>query len=393
MITPNEARSLIAQHTPVLQAIEIPTNEALGHCLEANAYSPHDHPIFDQSAMDGYAVRFEDLEKFEQLRVIGELPAGATTIPTLGPGEAVRIFTGSVSPPTADSVVMQEHVNREGDTIKITVPQDKKGKHIRRKGEQIKKGDIALEKGTLLDAAAIGFLASIGVREVSVVVQPTAGIIATGDEFISPEKTPLPGQIFESNGVMLESLLKQSGFAKCERITQKDSLESISTAIKTMANKHNVLLITGGVSVGDYDFTPQALEDAGFKIIFHNINQKPGKPLLFAVRNNCVAFGLPGNPRSVLSCFFQYTLPSLKKLAGNAYCELPQLMVPLAEPIANRSKKALFLFAAFSGSTVVPLTAQQSHMLMSSVNAPAMIETEAGHDLFEKGALVKVHLL
>lgn len=393
MITPDEARALIAQHTPTLKAQTISTDKALGYCLEANAYSPHDHPLFDQSAMDGYAYRFEDLDKFEHLRVIGELPAGSTVLPTLESGEAVRIFTGSVNPPTADSVIMQEHVRREGDSIKITVPQNKKGKHIRRKGEQIKRGDIAIEKGTLLDAAAIGFLASIGVREVSAVARPTAGIIATGDEFISPAEAPLPGQIFESNGVMLEGLLKQSGFDKSERITRKDSRESISSAIKTMADKHNILLITGGVSVGDYDFTPQALEDAGFEIIFHNINQKPGKPLLFAVRNDCVAFGLPGNPRSVLACFLQYTLPALKKLAGNASCQLPQLMVPLAEPISNPSKKTLFLFAAFSGSTVIPLTTQQSHMLMSSVNAPAMIEVDADRELLEKGTPVKVHLL
>lgn len=393
MITPEEAKALIEQHTPLLPAKVVGIDDALGYCLEADALAPHDHPLFDQSAMDGYAYRFDDLAHFEHLRVVGELPAGSTDLPELKAGEAIRIFTGSVVPPSVDSVVMQEHVNRSGETIQITVPQDKKGKHIRRKGEQIKRGDVALHKGTHLDAAALGFAASIGVQEVSVVSKPTAGIIATGDEFVSPAQTPLPGQIFESNGLLLESLMKKAGYEGTERITRKDSPESISNAIKTMADKHNILLITGGVSVGDYDFTPQALEKAGFKIVFHKINQKPGKPLLFAVRNDCVAFGLPGNPRSVLTCFLQYTLPAIKKLAGNSQLHLPQLIVPLGDAIPNRSKKALFLFGSFSGSEVVPLTAQQSHMLMSSVNAPAMIEIEAGFDFIEKGTAVNVHLL
>lgn len=391
MITPKQARQNILNYAKSGESHFVPLKTATGFYLAEDVIAPHAHPLFDQSAMDGYAIRHEEANQYERLRVIGEIPAGATSFPTMGPGNALRIFTGALMPSEADTVVIQEHVRRDGPWLHIEKLPDP-GKNIRRKGEQIQKGSIALQAGTLIDSAAIGYLASIGIEEVAVFQTPAAGIITTGDEFLSPGEHPQPGKIFESNGQMLESLLQQAGYSS-KRIICEDSLPKLTDTISQYARQFPVLFVTGGVSVGDYDYTLQALEAAGFEIIFHKINQKPGKPLLFAVRGECMAFGMPGNPRSVLSCYHHYALPALKKIAGATYPLSPALRLPLTEPIENKSGKSLFLYATLSENGVTPTKSQGSHMLQSCVNAHAMIELEPEKSQFAAGDLVLVHLL
>lgn len=391
MISPHEAREQIFQHTKSGESQHILLKNALGFYLAQDVIAPHDHPSFDQSAMDGYALRFEDLKKYDRLRVIGEIPAGATSFPEIGPGNALRIFTGAVMPPEADTVVIQEHVERDGQWMSVNKLPEKAGGNIRRLGEQIEKGSVALAAGTFLDSAALGFLASLGVSEVTIFSIPTAGIITTGDEFLKAGDPPEPGRIFESNGLMLESLLQPLGFSSKREICE-DSLSKLTDTIAQFARQFPVLFITGGVSVGDYDYTPQALEAAGFEIVFHKINQKPGKPLLFAVRNGCIAFGMPGNPRSVLTCFHQYALPALNQMAGSSTPQLPKIQLPLTESLKNPGGKTLFLYAHLTTEGVAPAKSQGSHMLQSCVNAPAIIEMAPESDL-NTGDRVTVYLL
>lgn len=391
MITTDEARSLVLNHTHRTALIEKELHTAYGHCLALDEMAPFDHPFFDHSAMDGYAVRFEELISGKPPLVTGEIPAGTTKIPEMKPGEAIRIFTGAAIPQGADTVIVQEHVTREGDTIHINQLPSKKGQNIRRKGEQIQKDTTALESGTFLDAAAIGFLASIGVHEVTVHERPSVGIIATGSEFNEVGKPLKPGLIFESNGKMLQSALQQNGFSS-KVFTCPDNADQLSDLIQTVSEQHDALFVTGGVSVGDYDFTPQALETAGFRSVFHKINQKPGKPLLFAVREGCIAFGMPGNPRSVLSCYHQYALPGLRKMAGNANPELTKIRLPLTEEVKNPGERSVFTYATIQLDGIRPMRGQGSHMLQTCVNADAVIEIPP-ETSFSPGDKVTVYLL
>ena len=372
MKAPQEALEHIRKATPTPEAEHKTPGEAHLQTLAEDVIAPHNHPFFDQSAMDGYAARFEDLVSGQALRIASHLPAGSTTLPPVQQGQAARIFTGSAIPPGADTVIMQEHCRAENDLLVIERLPEKPGTHIRRCGEQIARGEIALSKGTLLNSSAIGFLASIGVQRVSVWKRPTAAIITTGSEFIRSGEELVPGKIFESNGIMLQTALREKGITS-ERHICEDDPEKLTALIRKLADKTDLLLLTGGVSVGDHDHTPTALSSAGFNIVFHKVNQKPGKPLLFATRNDCIAFGLPGNPRSVLMCYHVYVKAMLEQWSGQRQISWFKERLTLSEEISNPSGKTVFITGKRSGQNVVPLRGQNSHMLQSFAEADTII--------------------
>jgi molybdopterin molybdotransferase len=392
MISPDEAKKLILQNTEVLASEILDLSAAHGRYLSQSVLSLYDHPFFDQSAMDGYAFRWQDLEKFETLLVIDEIPAGKTELPVLKPGEAFRIYTGAAVPDSTDTVVIQENTQRRDNLLSV-LKQPNKGANIRKQGELIQKRDVALKSGHKLNAASIGFLASIGISKVSVSKIPRISIVATGNEFLSAGEELVPGKIFESNGIMLRAALKEEGITS-SKITCEDNAQSLSNLLIAEAKSNDILLITGGVSVGDYDFTPEALVLAGFEIIFHKINQKPGKPLLFAKRNDGVlAFGLPGNPQSVLSCYYQYVIPAIRIKQGAENTALQNCKLPLAQDVKNASGKTLYAPAKISGDGVEPLTGKGSHALQSYAMANAVIELPPEPQELKAGTNVLVHIL
>ncbi|TVR36720.1 MAG: molybdopterin molybdenumtransferase MoeA [Cryomorphaceae bacterium] len=372
MISPQEALEYIRKATPATAAEHKSPGEAHLQTLAEDVAAPHHHPFFDQSAMDGYAARFEDLVSGQALRIAAHLPAGSTTLPTIQPGEAARIFTGSAIPPGADTVIMQEHCSTENDLLVVERLPEKPGTHIRRCGEQIARGEVALPKGKVLNSSAIGFLASIGVQRVSVWKRPTAAIITTGSEFIRPGEELMPGKIFESNGIMLQTALQEQGIAS-ERHICEDDPEKLTALINQLAEKTDLLLLTGGVSVGDHDHTPSALSSAGFNILFHKVNQKPGKPLLFATRKDCMAFGLPGNPRSVLMCYHVYVKAMLGQWTGQQEISWFSGRLRLTDELINRSGKTVFVTGKRTDQGVEPLRGQNSHMLQSFARADTII--------------------
>jgi molybdopterin molybdotransferase len=392
MISTTEAKQIISENCTALQSEIVQLKDAHGKYLANPVISKYDHPFFDQSAMDGYAVRWEDLNKFEFLKVAGEIPAGRTDLPILKSGEAFRIYTGAAIPAQCDTVVIQENVQRIGDKIKVLkVPA--LSSNIRKKGEQILNGSVALEAGHLLNAAAIGFLASIGIANVSVYLSPKVSIINTGSEFLSPGATLIPGMIFESNGIMLQSALKEAGISAV-KTTCIDNLETLQNLITKTATRNDVLLITGGVSVGDYDFTPEALKASGFEVLFHKIYQKPGKPLLFAKnKNGTLAFGLPGNPHSVLNCFYQYVIPALRKIQAATSTSLTSCYLPVLQDVKNKSGKTLFLSATISEEGVKPMSGQGSHTLSNPAKADATIQLPASATDVIKGEKVLTYIL
>lgn len=392
MISPDEAKKLILQNTEVLNSELLQLSDAHGRYLAQPVYSLYDHPFFDQSAMDGYAIRWGDLEKFETLHISDEIPAGKTNIPVLKPGEAFRIYTGAAVPASADTIVIQEHTERKGSVLSV-LKNPIKGSNIRKQAEQIQKGKVALEAGHRLNAASVGFLASIGITRVTVSNIPKVAIVATGNEFLHPGEKLVPGKIFESNGVMLRAALNEHGI-KSSHNTCEDNAQSLCNLLIELSKEKNILLITGGVSVGDYDFTPEALKQAGFEVIFHKINQKPGKPLLFAKRaDGVIAFGLPGNPQSVLSCYYQYVIPALYKLQGALSSNLYSCELPLIKEVTNSSGKTLFIPSVISNEGVEALSGKGSHALQSFALANGVIELPPEPTELKAGTNVLVHIL
>lgn len=397
MITIEQAQKEIIKHKINMGSETIRIIDASKRIAYENIYSPVPHPLFDQSAVDGYAIRFNRTNKTKlnnlRFNIIGEIKAGETYKHTLKENEAMRIFTGAEVPTGCSAVVMQEQVEKK-DNIILLKRLPVSGENIRKMGKQIKKGQIAISKGTLLKASSIGFLASLGIGRINSVRLPRVGIISTGNEFLRRNESIRKGKIYESNSVMLSSLLKEM---KIEPVCFlcEDNIKKLFSLFKKVMIDVDLIIISGGVSVGDYDYTETVLKMLKFKIIFHNVPQKPGKPLLFARRGNKAAFGLPGNPRSVLVCFYEYIYPFILSSMGMGKDKvfLEKVKLPIYKSYRKENKKGLFLTAKFKDDKVDITEGQESHMLKSFIHADSLIYLKKGIREYKAGEKVEVHLL
>ena len=362
MISVEEAYQFIRQTVGVTsEVIQIPLTQAAGYTIAKPVLSPIDMPPFRQSAMDGYALK---LHNQDQYRVITEIQAGSAINPPLKPGEAVRIFTGASVPDNADTIIMQEQVEVTGQEIHLQdtpKPED----HIRNIGEQIKTGEIAIEKGVKLTPAAIGFLQGLGVKEVEVYQKPEIAIITTGDELVATNQTLQRGQIYESNGLMLEQALSQLHYQSTKIYKAIDTLEKTRLVIREALEKHQIILITGGISVGDYDHVKEAMELEGITEVFYKVKQKPGKPLFFGTKGKQLIFALPGNPAAALSCFYVHVHQALEWYTGNTEFEVAKFTVKNKYHYIKKGDRPQFLKAFVDATGVTILGSQSSAMLRS----------------------------
>ena len=276
MISVEEAFKRVKKNTVLLTDFEeIHLCDGLERVLFEDVVSPIDMPPFRQSAMDGYAVHISDL----QYNLIGEVPAGSNFLNDVSHGEAVRIFTGAKVPDSAHAVVMQEKVSRDDDVITLdSIP--KLEENIRPKGEQVKKGALALNKGTKLNAASIGYLASLGITRIKVFRKPKIAIVATGDELVKPGEVLPEGKIFESNTIMLNSAVLASANCEASIYTISDDYTETKSLMQKVVNEYDLVMISGGISVGDYDFVGKALREMKVDEVFYKVKQKPGKKTL-----------------------------------------------------------------------------------------------------------------
>lgn len=388
LISVAEAKQYLIQHLPLSQGEWIPLAEGLGRILQEEVLSPVDHPIFDQTAVDGYALHAEDLAIGSKVVVSQVIQAGHYSTQAVKKGHAARIFTGAPVPPDTAAVVMQEHVQVEKDGVQILDQHLRPGNNIRKSGEQIRRGMVALQKGEKLNASSLGFLASIGIEKVHVARIPKVDVLVTGNEFAQSLDEWEQGKIFESNGLMLSAALNGIGIsAKSEAI--RDDLETLTQRIASFDG--DILLVTGGVSVGDFDFTRPALEQAGYEVVFHKVNQKPGKPLLFARKGHQYAFGLPGNPRSVMVGWHEYVRPFLLGFMGGEDIFPPSLRVPSIHPIRNKPGKTTFLAARVEPGGVEVLDLQASHMLQSLSRAHCWVVLHPDRGDIATGDWVDIH--
>ncbi|QQS71903.1 MAG: molybdopterin molybdotransferase MoeA [Flavobacteriales bacterium] len=387
MIDVKEAKRRLMANVLVMPTEAVPLLNALGRFAVNDVVAPFDHPLFDCSAMDGYAFRFS--EEVKAWTVVGEVPAGDAFSRGLQAGECVRIFTGAMMPEGADTVVMQELAQRSGEAMTHTDVKLKRGGNVRCKGEQLRTGDVALLKGTPLDAPAIGLLASVGVQEVLVAKRPRVALLISGDEF-AEGAVPSPGKIFGTNGMMLQAALRNAGI-EASLVQVNDDREALIAAWKQAAKAHDLVISTGGVSVGDHDLIRPALEALGAEFILHGVKQKPGKPMLFAKLDGTPVFGLPGNPRAVMVLFGEYVLPFLRAMQGAADPGPCIEHLPIEQALKVKGDRAEFRAALVTEGRVKLLADEGSHMLRSLTEANALAFIPADVREFKAGDTIEVH--
>lgn len=389
MIGVDEAQQLMMEQVTLLPTTTTGLLTAHGRFLAADVVAPNEHPLFDCSAVDGYALSGEPSEG--HWHIIGEIAAGGVLPTKLEPGQCARIFTGAQVPEGTTAVVMQEFVARTQDGVTHNDTRLRSGANIRKRGEQLQRGEVILRTGERLNAAAVGMLASVGVDHVRTTTVPGIGVLITGDEFITSENSGA-GRIYSSNDVMLGALLAQTGIS-ASPVHVADALDVLERGIRSALDVNDVVISTGGASVGDHDLVRVAVERCGGRIIFHGVAQKPGKPMLFARFGNKVFFGLPGNPRAVLVLYHAYVLPYLEAMqhAGDPWWRTEQL--PLEEALTVKGDRAEFRAALVVAGQVRVLRDEGSHMLRSMVEANALAYLPADRREWKAGDPIRIHHL
>jgi molybdopterin molybdotransferase len=390
MINVEAALGILNENVAIGESVRLDLQAALGTILSGDVHSAMDMPSFNQSAMDGYAFNFDS--SIDTYQVIAEVAAGSSHNPKLKIGEGVRIFTGAMVPDDANIVVQQEWIKREGDLATIT-EEVARGRNIRLKGEQIKAGDLALEKGTLLTPAGIGFLTGLGITQVQVIKQPSIGVITTGNELVEAGNNLMPGQIYESNSGMIAAALEQYDFKNVSITTISDDYEATKETIESGINSYDLLILTGGISVGDYDFVGKAVQELEVEQLFYKVNQKPGKPIYIGKKGNTVIAGLPGNPAAALSCFYLYVLPSLNQMMGKGFKGLEKVVLPMGETYTKKGTRAEFLKGKLKDGHLFVLGMQSSAMLRSFSTADAIVYIPAETASVNASELVTAYLL
>lgn len=385
-VTVGRAKELLQSlHIP-RKTEQLPLTKAIGKLIAAPILAPMQVPSFDNSGMDGYAFAWEDTGESRKLAQV--VQAGSNPDFTLEKGTAVRIFTGAPVPKGADTVVQQEWVTVVGEVIFFEVEKLNQGQNVRKAGSQCKKGELILPAETPITPGTIGLLASLGISEVEVFASPKVSIILTGDEIVELGDSLRPGQIYNSNGPALQSYLTQIGIAEVQILKVKDEEAAVVQVIREAMDSSDVVLLTGGISVGDYDFVKGGLEKNGVKQLFYKVRQRPGKPLFAGKKDEKLIFALPGNPASVLSCFIQYVKPCLQHLMGNPSAWAVPQFYPIAADFEKKPPLTFFLKAKLENGRVVILPAQESFNLLSFGVADGLAEIPQDQEHAEEGSLI-----
>ena len=395
-----KAREVIARFLEPVSAVErVHVRAGLGRILAQDVVSPLSVPAHDNSAMDGYAVRFSDLMRDGEttLKVIGNAFAGAPYAGSLQPGECVRIMTGGVVPAGADTIVMQEHVKPAGDRVTIGTGH-KQGQNLRRAGEDLAIGQVALRRGCELRPAEIGLIASLGIGEVAVYRRLRVAFFSTGDELVSIGTVPKEGQIYDSNRYTIHGMLERLGCEVIDMGVVRDDPALLEKAFDQAAGAADVVITSGGVSVGEADFVKDLLNKLG-EVVFWKIAMKPGRPLAYGKIAGAHFFGLPGNPVSVMVTFYQFVRDALLRLAGrDPVPPLPTFKVPCTSTLKKAPGRTEFqrgvLSRDASGFWSVRVTGEQGSGIlrsMSEANCFIILPTEQGN--VAAGTLVDVQVM
>jgi molybdopterin molybdotransferase len=397
MLSVEEAQARVMAEIAIAPAEAVALDEALGRVLREDVVATHDMPAADNSAMDGYAVRIEDLANVPtRLRVIDDIPAGHPSARAVEPGTAMRIMTGAFVPQGADTVVQVELT--DGGTEDVTITKALvRGTNIRRRGEDMREGDVVLRGRVRIGAAELAMLAAVQKSTVLVGRRPIVAILSTGDELIDVGETLTPGTIVNTNGHLLAALVREVGAIPRVLGIVRDTREATIAALET-ALESDFVLSSGGVSVGAYDFVKEALEALGAETKFWRVSMKPGKPVVLSRRGDRVIFGLPGNPVSCLVSFHLFTAPALRKAMGLQGEVLPPIVhARLDAPLRSIGDRRVYVrvhVAARDGELFArPLTSQGSGSLTSMIGANGLAIVAEGVTIVDAGAIVRVLLI
>jgi molybdopterin molybdotransferase len=388
MITVAEAKSIVLANAAISTPMILPIEESMGYVLVNDVVSGLNLPPFIQSSMDGYAIRISEWNLL--LPVQDELPAGSFKQIKLEEKSAIKVFTGGPIPEGADIVVQKEWVTVKEGQISIRTEPLEPGANIRIPGSDIAEGAIAISAGTQISNFHIGVMAALGVSAVKVYQKPSVAIVITGNELVLPGNPLLFGQVYESNSYALKASLQKLGIKEIGIFYAKDHLEETAFKLAEALDQYQLVLLTGGVSVGEYDFVAEACRSQQVETLFHGVAQKPGKPLFFGKKDEQLVFGLPGNPVSVLSCFQQYVLPAIQKMSG-IQPKAP-IMAKLKNSYEKKSALCFFLKGRVENGSVTVLSSQASFQQSSLVEANCWIELDAELNKFEQYSQVKLHL-
>ncbi len=386
MITVNEALAILQQNLPVPRVIRVPLEETLARRLAEDVHAPEPSPRYTSSAMDGFAVRWQDVSGCSEaapvrLRIAGESQAGIPFDGTVAADEAVRISTGAMLPAGADTVVRVEDA-REGDGMVDILSCRRAGQDVRYAGEEFEAGARILAQGLVLQPRHIALLSAVGVDRVPVYDRPRVSLLITGTELAHHGDGEIrPFQVRDSNTPMLKSSILEAGGVIVECLQVEDDFNATVEAMRqALGGESDIILCSGGVSVGRHDHVKEAAGEVGFEQLFWKIRQKPGKPLFVARRGRSLLFGLPGNPVSAFMCFQNYVIPSLAVMQGVTHLK-KSLSARAEVEIVNKGKRTDFIRVALTDEpnavpSIRPISQQGSHMLSSIVGADGYIVVE-----------------
>ena len=393
MVSIDEAQRTILDGVTPLETEKVSVLQGLNRVTPEDHIAPWSIPAADNSAMDGFAFSHAGLNG-SRLKVAGFLPAGEVHTEPVLPGEAVRIMTGAPVPPGCDTVVPFEDVTEEGDWIRLSSAV-RRGAHVRMRGEDIRHGDVVIPAGTLLRPQEIGMLSAMGTTSLAVNRRARVAILATGDELLEPGSTPAPGKIINSNSYSLAAQVLDAGGDPVLLGIAPDTLDATCEKIRAGLNA-DMVVITGGVSVGDRDFVKAAIEALGGSVTFWKVNMKPGKPLAFAQLQGKPVFALPGNPVAAMVSFELFVRPSLLKAMGHRRVFRPEVRAVLQEAAVNKGKRPHLVRGIVSledNRYQVSTTGNQSSGRLSSlIQGNGLIKLPPEADLVP-GDLVEVILL
>ncbi len=385
MIKLTEAMEIINGQTPEIITEKVKTEDSLGRLLPLPITSSMESPPFSKAAMDGYAVKSSD--KSKRLKILETVGAGDTPVKTVHGGECTKIMTGAMMPEGADKVIRVEYTSNE-DGYCIVHTEEKAGNVIK-KGENLKIGDKVLDSG-IIGSKELGIIASLGMAEVEVVKKPVMGIITTGSELKNPGEALKAGEIYNSNGFQMTAQVKESGGIPRYYGIVKDDRESLSDAIKDALETCDILLLSGGVSKGEFDYVPEILSENGVETLFHRVAIKPGRPTYFGRNRTSYVFGLPGNPVSSFVIFEVMVKSLLFRLGGLVYRPL-EIRGTLVKTIKRRdTERTDFYPVRIIKGEIVPIKYLGSSHLNALAEADGLLAIEAGTEQLKEGEMVSV---